>query len=406
MSRFGNQLRRTIPMTGVMMVTFAVVACHCHPARASQLQELAVRAGVHVIAAGTSTDKVEQSARNSIPLNRLTSAGRQRVAAVLDNTSQYRRLPEVRYAVDGPMYRYLVQHPDVAVSTWRALGISRFKMWQTGTLEYEAEAGDGSEGIADILYRDRNHCLFICAGKYHNPLLPKAIEAAALVWFQYSFTRDVNGVESVHQTADVFVTFPSQGISTIAKVLSPVTNALLDRNLYEVTLYACMMSRAVSDEPEWVVQLARQLDGVLPSRPGELIAIAQMQRKRRNAVRPRRGVRRISATELQSRGIQLFEPPHNLMHAGLTRPKPATRVTAVPIPPSSLPLSFPLPKPNGETAPGRTVFVQSQHESTVWIRPAARVVSHTKDAVESDEFVLQESVLPGSSLSPAADDRN
>jgi hypothetical protein len=176
------------------------------------------------------------------------------------------------------MFRYLLKHPDVAVSTWRVMGISRFEMWQTGENEFEAQAIDGSEGIADILYQDNNQMVFICQGSYHNPLLPRAMEAAALIWFRSLYTPNADGSQTVTQKADVFVRFPSSGVSAIAKVLTPVLHTLMDRNLFEVSLYGSMMSRAVRDEPDWVIQVAQQMEGVLPQRKNELIDVARMPR--------------------------------------------------------------------------------------------------------------------------------
>ena len=31
-------------------------------------------------------------------------------------------MPSLQYPVDPNMYQYLINHPDVAVSTWRAMG--------------------------------------------------------------------------------------------------------------------------------------------------------------------------------------------------------------------------------------------------------------------------------------------
>lgn len=303
---------------GIRTVLAMAVLLTADSVSGSQLEELAVRAGVATIAQGTSDKAAEDGARASLPLRRMTPANRARALRVLKNTSQYRRLPQVTYAVDRPLYHYLVQHPDVAVSTWRALGISEFRMWQTGPLEYEAESGDGSEGIADILYRDAGCCVFICEGRYQNALLPKAISASVLVSFQYRFGVDAHGTETVTQIADVFVMFPSQSVAAVAQVLSPVTNSLLDRNLYEVTLYASMMSRAVREEPGWIVHLSQQLDGVLPSRPEELRSIARLPRKPRR-VTHRRVPPEIDSDQLVTYGIRFFAPPAPVRSAEATR---------------------------------------------------------------------------------------
>jgi hypothetical protein len=247
-------------------------------APADQLEELVKRAGMRVLEEGKSSAAAEKAAVAAFPMRSLSSENRVRAEQVLKRCTQYRKLPRVQYTIDEPLYKYLLQHPDVAVSTWRAMGISQFQMWQTGPQEYEASAADGSEGIADILYRDENEIIFICEGSYHNLLLPAPLEAAALIWFRTEFKPHTDGTHIVTQAADVFVHFPSAGVAGVAKILTPVTSSLMDRNLYEVSLYASMMSRAVRDEPEWIVDMSAGLDGVLPQRRTELADVARQPR--------------------------------------------------------------------------------------------------------------------------------
>ena len=267
-------LFRVSPLIAVLCVLLTGT-----PARADQLEELAKKAGIRTLTEGDSTNDSQKRAAASIPLNQLTPANRQRAQKIIEDCSQFRHLPSLQYSVDEAMYRYLLQHPDVAVSTWRVMGISRFEMWQTGPQEYEAKAVDGSEGLADILYSDASQMLFICEGTYHNILMPKPLEASALIWFRSTSVPNAEGTHVVTQKADVFVRFPSAGFSTVAKMLAPVTNGMMDRNVYEISLYGSMMSRAVRDEPDWVVQVADQMEGVLPQRKGELIAVARQPRK-------------------------------------------------------------------------------------------------------------------------------
>lgn len=292
---------------GVVASVFSTSATSCS---ADQLKELAEKAGIRILTDGDSSDSSENQARSAIPLNLMTQENRQRAQLIIKERSQFRRLPSLQYTIDEPIYRYLLTHPDVAVSTWRVMGISRFEMWQTGPTEYEAQCIDGSEGIADILYQDDNQMVFICEGSYHNPLLPRPMEASALIWFRSVCKPNVEGTHIVTQKADVFVRFPSSGVSAIAKVLTPVTNALMDRNLFEVSLYGSMMSRAVRDEPEWVVQVAQQLEGVLPQRKMELTEVARKPRNvNRNGKMSHATMPAADRAMIQSPQLLFLDPP-------------------------------------------------------------------------------------------------
>lgn len=400
-----SQMLRDVTLkTGRLIVfTVAIIALPTYAVAGSSIEELAVRAGFKILAKGDSSAEAHKQANAGIPLNRMSPKNRQRAAAVIDKCNQFRRLPELQYTADPAIYRYLLEQPDVAVSTWRVMGISKFEMWQTGPMEYEATAVDGSEGLTHVLYRDDQQCIFICDGSYHNPLLLKPLEAAALVWFRYGFSPGEDGATLVSQKADVFIAFPSQGLSTIAKILTPVTNSMMDRNMYEVSLYAGLMSRAVRDEPEWVIQVAQQMDGVLPQRPAELIAVARQPRIDLKRSPPKSAGKNNDSSRamLMSSGISLFGPPKPEDLAA------APGISAPPVPP--------VPEKSGTmTAAGSSANPKNEKSAPPAIVPAVTVPavsvsasSPTKSAdtpattgpvraaaIDNGAFELQQSVVP------------
>lgn len=248
--------------------------CVTDRCQAADLEQLAQKVGVRVLAAATSDKDVLAYTRSRLPYSRMSQGARQRANEILNDLSQYRRMPSLQYPVNPAIYQYLISNPDVAVATWRAMGISKLKMWQTSQFEYDAAAIDGSNGSADVLWRDGNQCLFIVEGRYNSPLLPNSIEASALVWLQYRFVTDGDGQPMVNQQVETFIRFPSAAIETIARLATRVTNTILDRNVFEVSLYARMMSQAAAKDPSWVAQVAKRMDGVPEHRQTELTNLA------------------------------------------------------------------------------------------------------------------------------------
>ncbi len=364
---------------------------------ADQLKDLAEKAGIRILADGDSSASAEDETRAAIPLKAMTQENRQRAQQIIKDRSQYRRLPSLQYAIDEPMFRYLLNHPDVAVSTWRVMGISRFEMWQTGPNEYEAQAIDGSEGIADILYQDNNQMIFVCQGSYHNPLLPRPMQASALIWFRAVYTPNADGTHAVTQRADVFVRFPSNSVSAIAKVLTPVLHSLMDRNLFEVSLYGSMMSRAVRDEPEWVVQVAQQMEGVLPQRQGELIEVARKPRKVDGNVKLNRAA--ISAADrslILSPQLQFLDPPKEVT-AEVPSPAVAVAPATAGRPVSGSTVSQVPVRTVSNSTPGNLMILSSpgnpaKTEAAAPARSSGNVNSRAQRS--DDGFILQPVVVP------------
>lgn len=263
------------PATICALTLWVTFAQPTNVVASEKLEELAQRVGVRILADATSDRDVLSASKSQIPYAKMSPRSQQRASYILSNLSQYRRMPCLQYEVNPGMYQYLINHPDVGISTWRVMGISKLQMFQTGEFEYEASASDGSKGKADVLWRDANQCLFIVEGTYSSPMLPGAIEASALVWLRYRFVDTKDGKVLVNQQVEAFISFPSYAVDTLARLATMITNTILDRNVFEVSLYARMMSTASRKEPEWIEQVAQRMDGVLPQRRLELVEVSR-----------------------------------------------------------------------------------------------------------------------------------
>jgi len=211
---------------------------------------------------GSSSSSAKKAALAALPLDQLTPENKQRVNTLLKSSSFYRRLPKVTFAIEPEVYSYFVAHPDVAVSIWRAMKISKLEMWQTGKFDYEADTGDGSTGKLEVLHTGVEKNLVTCDGLYKSPMFKQPIAAQSLLLLQTSFFREADGTVYVTHRADLFVTFPSQTVDVVSKIFSPLAVSMTDRTFTEVSLFLKMMSMAMSRRPDWVEQIAQKMEGI------------------------------------------------------------------------------------------------------------------------------------------------
>lgn len=228
---------------------------------------------VKVIAKGDSSDRTRTAALRALPLRPLDAKARARADNVLTNLCMFRRLPVVEFESHPDAYQYFMQHPDVAVSIWRAMNISKFEMWQTGQNEYEADTKDGTIGVVDAVHRTAKSVLVVCEGEYRNGLLLKPVRARALLHLVADFRADEQGKPLIQHHLDMFVSFDSHTVKTAAKLVSPLSNLIVDRNFREVSLFAQMMSVAMERQPGWVERMTKKLKGVVKGRDKELLDV-------------------------------------------------------------------------------------------------------------------------------------
>lgn len=223
----------------------------------------------NLIKAGESSRRTRLEAVEQLPTEYLSAAGQQQVQQVLKDLSLFRRLPTLEIDVDRRAYEFFTDHPDVAVSIWRALQISSVQMKEINPEHFQTDTTDGTVGTVDVLLRSPGSYLVLCQGQLQSPGMPRPIHAKALMHLQPRFD---NAGKVVHHL-DLFVSFPSQTVETIAKLISPVSFRIADRNFEEVTLFMALMSNAMSRQPGWVEQTARRLEGVSPGRAQELLNV-------------------------------------------------------------------------------------------------------------------------------------
>ncbi len=226
---------------------------------------------VKVVQRGSSSKAVHKQADSDLPLRRLSSESRGKAKRILESSSLYRRLPTVSFPSDHQTYQFFTSFPEVAVSIWRVMKISKCEMWQTGPDTYEMDAGDGSIGVVEVLYRSRDETMIMCDGLYTSPLLVKPIKASCLICLKSKFSTDENGRPFVTHHADMYVSFPSNTVEVAAKLISPVSNLLADRNFLEVSMFLELMSVAMQNQPGWMERVADRMDGVLPIRKKQIL---------------------------------------------------------------------------------------------------------------------------------------
>jgi len=243
------------------------------PSRRRTPSQPTSKSRVQTIRRGNSSRSFRKRALSELPLDKLTAANRKKARRVLRSASWFRQLPTLTFPVSADAYNYFVDHPHVAVAIWQVMGISKFHMRPIGADRYHADAGDGTVGTIEVLLRGKNETLVICDGVYTNVLLFRPIKARALLYLKRSFFRDANGKPSVKHRAALFVSFPSYPVRTVVKILSPLSNLVIDRNFQEVSLFLHMISLAMQKQPGWIEHLVSKRNKILQQNREKLLEL-------------------------------------------------------------------------------------------------------------------------------------
>ncbi len=241
------------------------------PENASAKRKPRLEDKLRMLSKGSSSQESQQQGLAELPLDKLTPAGREKAAGILKSLSLFRELPTLALEVEPEVHQFFIDHPEVAVSIWRAMKISKFEMAELQPRIYRATDNQGTSGQIEVLYRDPHHVLVICDGVVHSPLLPGDIQAKTLLHLQTDFIKTKDELIWSRNRLRMYVEFPSEAVETAAQVVAPLGNLIIDRNLREVCLFVGMMSAAMAHQPGWVEHITKDLDGVPRERREELI---------------------------------------------------------------------------------------------------------------------------------------
>ena len=222
---------------------------------------------------GSSSKSSRQVSERLLASVRMSREHRLQVSEVLRDTCYFRELPTLRFEVDPRAYSYLADQPDLTVSLWRAMGISKFKIRRTGRDDYSADGGDGTKGTMEVVQRHPGHNVILCTGIFKSPLLLRGVKTKSVIHLQTVFARDKQGRTFATHRAFTHVSFPSTTAETAAKMLSPIGNIVLDRNFKEISLFLHVMSLGMSRQPGWVERIAGRMTGVSPEQKKGLLKV-------------------------------------------------------------------------------------------------------------------------------------
>ena len=230
---------------------------------------------VHEIEPAPSSNDARNTVTAGIPLDRLEDHHRAQVENLLGQQTLFRCLPALRIELEPASYEYYRRHPEVAVAGWKVLGISQLQLMSTAAPGlFSVKSADGSDGTLEVLLQTDNLLIVRGTGNWHSGVLPTPIRSEGLVVLRHRFEKDREGRRYVSHQAAVVLTFPQQSVRNVARIVSPVTNMIADRNFKDISLFLRMMHVAAIERPGWIEMVAGRLEGLTRPQRDEFLKAA------------------------------------------------------------------------------------------------------------------------------------
>jgi hypothetical protein len=253
----------------------------------------------------TSSAAAQQSAIQSIPIEKLDAAARAKVSSVLSNVTVFRRLPIRVVGCDPDLYLFLVRHPDVVVNIWEVLGIAQLQLRQTGAQEYRVAESEGTAATLEYIYHSHDTHIMFGQWTYNGSLLPRAIQGRCLAVLKTGYVRETDGRYYVTSRLDGFLSVEPIGAELLTKTLYPLVAKNADANFIQTVAFVGSLSRTAEVNSHGMQRLAAKLTHVRPEVRQELANVSASVGAKAAALPARRSP--AASAQLAGRGTAEME---------------------------------------------------------------------------------------------------
>ncbi|MBN1394920.1 MAG: hypothetical protein JW959_07850 [Pirellulales bacterium] len=229
--------------------------------------------------------RTRREAIKSIPLDRLEASDREKVAAVLSNVTVFRRMPTKVIDCDPKMYLFLVRHPDVVVSIWELLKISKLQMSETGDGAFALSEPDGASVSLRFVHQSHDTHVIYGEGTYRGPLLPRPVTGRGVLVLKTGYVRETNGRYYITNRLDCFLSVEPIGAELLTKTVSPLVGKTADNNFTQSAAFLSTISRTAEVSSRTIRALALRLDRVQPEVKAKLVVLAEAVNRKSVAAR-------------------------------------------------------------------------------------------------------------------------
>ncbi len=213
---------------------------------------------------GQSSRDARLAAIRSIPFEQLTPDATQRLRRIVDEASYFRRMPTQTVACDTEMYLFLIRHPEVVVSLWDVMGMTKVTLERIGEYQLRGNDGVGTKCNMDLIYGSENLHIYQSQGAYSGNLWARELQGRCVVCIHNQPTQLADGTPGMVAWMDAFMKLENVGADLAVKALGPFVSKTADHNFAECAGFFSQISQTAWTNPEGLVRVASRLPRVAP----------------------------------------------------------------------------------------------------------------------------------------------
>ena len=175
-----------------------------------------------------------------------------RLQSIIGNYTTVTTVGPVRAALSESVYHYLLDHPPVATVLINRLDLGLYKSEERGPDRFWGSDGEGTQGIVQLVYKDRTSRLYYLEGSHNSRLLPD-VTGKAVVLLRMRSVVELNGAEAMESTVVSYTKLDNRILSGLASLLRPLIGGVVTGKLRKGAETVNQLSLVMRRHPEHVL---------------------------------------------------------------------------------------------------------------------------------------------------------
>lgn len=186
------------------------------------------------------------------PVERVDRHWTCRLQSVIDGYTTVSTVGPIRTALPESMYQYLLDHPPVASALIERLKLGLYKSEERGTDRFWGHDGEGTEGIVQLVYKDRTSRLYYLEGSHNSRLLPD-VTGKAVVLIRMNQVTELNGADAMDSTVVSYTKLDNRILSGLVSLLRPLIGGVVTGKLRKGVETVNRLGLVMREHPERVL---------------------------------------------------------------------------------------------------------------------------------------------------------
>lgn len=194
-----------------------------------------------------------------VPLDELPPPLRDRVRTVLERPTLSARGPLEAFHCRSGLYFWLLDHPDLAMRLWRALGAKCMDIHSSGEGRFFWKDAQNGEAHWQTIVRNGKQRVWYAEGRVKAGVMLPAVSFRAVVVLTHQEGSDGKGKPAIRHQMDMILHTDNRAVSLAARLFGASAPRLAEEYVGQLEMFFGALAWYLSEHPDKATALFEEL---------------------------------------------------------------------------------------------------------------------------------------------------